>query len=257
MCRSTEQLYADLYDLSVPDWPGEIDFYLSHAHRAGSVLEVACGTGRVALRLAAAGIPVSGVDLSPELLAVARAKTTGENPRWLEGDMRTFRAGEQYNLVIIPGHSFQFMLTPADQLTCLLNIRSHLLPGGRLIIHLDHQDYAWLAGLPLENGTFEPGTLRNHPQTGETFRPAHAWVYDPATQTATVTSRWERLGPAGEVLETWVRDPMPLHCVFRFEMEHLLLRAGYEIEGVYGDFFGGKLMAKSETMLWVAMTPPG
>lgn len=252
MSQTAEQLYADLYDLSVPDWPGEIDFYLSRARQAGSVLEVACGTGRVALRMAAAGIPVTGIDLSPELLAVARTKTTGENPRWLEGDMRTFQAGEQYDLAIIPGHSFQFILTPADQLACLLNIRRHLHPGGRLIIHLDHQDTTWLAGLPLENGIFEPGTPRIHPQNGNPFRPAHAWTYDPGTQTATVTSRWQQLGPDGEILHTWMRAPMPLHCVFRFEMEHLLLRAGYEIEGVFGDFFESELMAKSESMVWVA-----
>ena len=87
---------AQLYDASVPDWPGEIDFYqelaAEAASKGGAVLEVACGTGRVAIRLAQDGVSVDGIDLSPATLDVAREKSAGiPHVCWVEGDMRSFR----------------------------------------------------------------------------------------------------------------------------------------------------------------------
>lgn len=81
-------LYAELYDLAVPDWPGEMDFYLALAQEAtrdgGAVLEVACSSGRITLRLAQAGIPVVGFDLSSAMLDRARAKGAGlPHVRWV------------------------------------------------------------------------------------------------------------------------------------------------------------------------------
>jgi hypothetical protein len=63
---------------------------------------------------------------------------------------------------------------------------------------------------------------------------------------------WEQVNPDGEVIDVWKMDPMPLHCVFRFEMEHLLNRVGFSIEAVYGDFFKGALADESGNMIWVA-----
>ncbi len=78
MTTDYRQLYAALYDDSVPNWPGEIDFYrdlATQTHAQGqAVLDVACGTGRIALPLIQAGISVTGVDLQPTMLAVARTK---------------------------------------------------------------------------------------------------------------------------------------------------------------------------------------
>lgn len=110
---------SQFYDAAVPDWPGEIDFYrellADVRQQGGSVLEVACGTGRVAVRLAQEGVRVVGIDRSADFLAGARPKTaTLPNVRWEQADMRTFDLGETFTLVIIPGHSFQHMLTPAD-----------------------------------------------------------------------------------------------------------------------------------------------
>ena len=96
--KTPEQLSAELYDVSVPDWDGEIDFYRELAReakaRGQSVLEVACGTGRVTLRLAQEGVDIVGTDLDEEMLKIARRK--GEevpNVRWVQGDMRTLDLG--------------------------------------------------------------------------------------------------------------------------------------------------------------------
>lgn len=253
-----QQLYAELYDVAVPDWPGEIDFYRDLLVALGGagmdVLEVACGTGRVALRLAPHAGSLTGLDLSPELLAIARQKSRSVgNVEWAQGDMRTFALGRTFGLVLIPGHSFQYMVTPDDQLACLENIGRHLSNDGILVVHLDHQDVGWLAGL--QRTVDKPEEIVReliHPVTGGRVRTRHTWAFEPATQTATVTRRWEALDAGGAIIARWEMAPAALHCVFRFEMEHLLRRAGFAIEAVYGDFFKADLGGASESMIWVA-----
>lgn len=261
MESSPEQLAADLYDVIVPDWDGEIDFYCRYAHqvteRGQPVLEVACGTGRVTLRLAQEGVKIVGSDLDEEMLKVARRKSPGlSNVGWVRGDMRSLELGELFGLIIVPGHSFQFMCTSEDQVQALQTLKRHLLPGGVLILHLDHQSVDWLGDLLGEQcGKFEPGKVVVHPQTGHLIRKANAWRYERSTQTATVVTKWEEMGEDGSILQTWERKPMSLHCVFPFEMEHLLARTGFEERVVYGDFFGHPLNENSPEMIWVARKP--
>jgi len=252
------EYYAQTYDASVPDWPGEIDFYQEMAAQAkrngGAVLEIACGTGRVAIRLAREGVKVVGLDLSPHMLEVARQKSVGlEHMRWVQGDMRSFELGETFGLVIIPGHAFQNLNTPQDQVACLECIRRQLRPNGFLVVHLDHQDLSWLGDLLRETGgVFEAAEQFRHPETGRQIRTFRAWSYEPASQTAICQTAWEEVGADGQVLNRWQTQPIRLHCVFRFEMEHLLARVGLTIEAVYGDFFRHPLGDENSEMIWVA-----
>lgn len=261
MTLSAQQIYAELYDLYVSDWPGELDFYRELAAeplvQEHGLLEIACGTGRVALRLAQDGIRITGLDLSPELLVIARAKSCGRpNVSWICADMQAFKLGEKFGAMIIPGHSFQFMTTPQAQLDCLGCIRRHLFPGGRLALHLDQPGEDWLDGLLAQTATsWRHGSLLTHPVTGRTYRKANYWTYDPVTHTAANHIRWEMLGERGEVVQTWPMAPMRLRVFSRGEVEELLDRAGYEIEAVYGDFFKQPLTDTSANMIWVARNP--
>jgi SAM-dependent methyltransferase len=249
--------YAQTYDASVPDWPGEIDFYrelASTAHSAGqAVLELACGTGRVAIRLAESGVQVVGLDLSAAMLAIAREKSSATpGIRWVEGDMRSFDLGETFGLVIIPGHAFQNLVTPEDQVHCLQSIRRHLAPQGILVIHLDHQSVDWLGELTKDKGgVFEEAEQFRHPVTGRQVRASRAWSYEPATQTAIAQTVWEEIDAQGAVVDRHESGAIRLHCAFRFEMEHLFPLAGYEVQKVWGDFQGGELNDDSEEMVWV------
>ena len=180
-----DEIYARLYDASVPDRPGEIDFYLKLARQAKdqgqAVLEVACGTGRVGLRLAQAGAQVTGVEIPAPMLEIARMKSQAKNVSWVEGDMRDFDLNQQFGLVIVPGYSFQFMLTEMDQLRCLENIKRHLTADGRLVVHLDHQDMDWLGSLVSGKGGIfhdkgvKPGAAkwRPHPHLASLVVPAY------------------------------------------------------------------------------------
>ena len=252
------QFYAEIYDTVVSDWPGETDFYRDLARqtaRAGhQVLEIACGTGRVAVRLAQDGVDVVGLDISSGMLSVARQKSVGlQQVRWVCADMRSFDLGESFGLVIIPGHSFQNILTADDQLATLRSIRRHLNPSGTLVVHLDHLSMDWLGELTREwGGVFEPAESFRHPTTGQQIRTQRAWSYEPAAQTAVSEVVWEAFDASGEAVERWESGPLRFHCVFRFEMEHLLGRAGYEMRSVCGDFCQGRLRGESSEMIWVA-----
>jgi SAM-dependent methyltransferase len=252
------EFYAQTYDESVPDWPGEIDFYRGMAaevkRSGGAMLEIASGTGRVAIRLAQEGVNIVGLDLSPQMLEVAREKSVGlENMRWVQGDMRSFELGQTFEIVIITGHAFQHLNTPQDQVACLECIRRHLRRGGFLVVHLDHQDVSWLGDLLREKGgRFEAAGQFQHPESGRQVRTSRAWSYEPASQTAICQTAWEEIETDGQVVNRWQTRPTRLHCVFRFEMEHLLARVGFAIEAVYGDFFRHVLGDTSSEMIWVA-----
>jgi len=262
--QNPENYYAQTYDDSVSDWPGEIDFYLQTSEKTksinGTVLELACGTGRISIRLAQHGVNVVGLDFSPEMLAVAKKKSIGlQNIEWIESDMRSFALDKVFDLAIIPGHSFQNLNTAMDQYNCLVCVKNHLRSGSSLIIHLDHmnrENVEWLGSISnKKRGIFEQKESFVHPKTELVTRALRAWSYEPSTQTATLQTIWEELGENDQVINRIEREAIRLHCVFRLEMEHLLARAGFMPCTVYGDFFRGELLDYGPSMIWIAEVP--
>ena len=259
---SARQFYAETYDTCVSDWSGEIDFYREIATAAvnvedGVVLELACGTGRIAIRLVQSGVSVVGLDRSPEMLAVAMRKSThNKYVHWIEADMRDFELDQRFDLVIIPDHSFHNLNSADDQYACLNCVRDHLVPGGTLVVHLDHMNshnMCWLGEISGEKGgIFEEAERFKHPLTGNQVQTKRAWSYETATQTAILQTVWEEFDDNGEVTNLWDTGLIKLHCVFRFEMEHLLERAGFEMDHLYGDFYRGELQNDSTEMIWIA-----
>jgi hypothetical protein len=84
-----------------------------------------------------------------------------------------------------------------------------------------------------------------------------AWSYESATQTASAIDAWEFIGEDGTVRERQESGAKRLHCVFRFEMEHLLARTGFEVESLYGDFSRQELQDISSEMIWIARKGKG
>src|SRR5204863_1931340 len=122
---------APFYDLDLEGVEDDVDMYREFASRQGdSVLELGCGTGRVAVPLAEAGLKVTGVDLSAGMLAVAR-KRAGKLPlTCLEGDMRSVRLRRKFETVLIPFGSLQHMATPDEVAEALATAAHHLARGG-------------------------------------------------------------------------------------------------------------------------------
>ncbi len=112
------------------------------AQQDGAVLELACGTGRVALDLAEKGFEVWAVDVSEPMLDQLQAKIS-RLPAALHSrvhvscqDMRTFELGRQFALIIIPYRSFQALLTPQEARDCLQRVKRHLAPGGLFVFDI-------------------------------------------------------------------------------------------------------------------------
>lgn len=259
---NAQQFHVETYDVWMSDWPGEIGFYQEIVteempSKDGVVLDIACGTGRIGIRLAENGISVVGLDRSPEMLAIARQKSVNNDLiSWIEGDMRSFELDKLFDLVIIPSHSFQNINTPDDQANCIECICRHLKPGGLLCVHLDHmndENMSWLGAISgNKRGEFEDAEQFKHPETGLTVQASRAWSYEPASQTAIMQTIWKEIDQDGKQIRRWNTEPIPLHCVFRFEMEHLLKRAKFEVEQIYGDFYRQELRDDSPHMIWLA-----
>lgn len=159
------RLATEIYDITKPIGHsfGDVEFYLQRLKSCtGPVLEPAVGTGRVMIPLLEAGIEVEGVDNSPEMLAICRARCAerGLQPVLHEGDMGSLSLPERYEAIIIPAGSFLLIERREESLGALKRFREHLLPGGRLILDLELQT-------DLRVGTISTGTVET-PQ-GETI----------------------------------------------------------------------------------------
>jgi len=256
------QLYQDelaqLYDVAVPDWPGEIAFYRQLIQQSlpgkRSVLEIACGTGRVAVQLASANVPITGIDLSDEMLAFAKSKSADlTNANWILADMRSFELARTFGLVIVPAYSFQLLLTETDQAACLRQIARHLSLGACLTLHLEHHDPQWLASLPTNDFTpFDASGETIHPTSGQRIRVSYAWSYSPESRSVSVIIRYEIIGNSGEVASSTDRGPLRMHCTYPDELQEQLAEAGFNTEATYGDFFGSPFDDAADEMIWVA-----
>lgn len=150
LSRKMEQLpnlylsTADFYDSDNRELDtSDVDFYLNYAEEMdGPVLDLCCGTGRIALPLANAGFNVTAVDLSLTMLAVLFKKADNldsgkkANIKIVHGDMKTISLNTSYKLIIIALRSFQVLQSKNEVEETLENIRRHLDPNGALIINL-------------------------------------------------------------------------------------------------------------------------
>ncbi len=141
------------------------------------VLDAGCGTGRVAVELAARGHDVTGVDLDPSMLDVARGLSSQVS--WLQGDLSSLDLDQRFSVVVAAGNVMVF-LTPGTESLVVQRLAVHLLPGGLLVagfalregpsgIDLDLADYdAWCAeaGLTLHRRL---ATWEGEPYAGGTY----------------------------------------------------------------------------------------
>ncbi len=131
-----DRLYRDpalarFYDLE-NGWGPDFDYCRRLAEAARTVLDLGCGTGRLAADLGE-GRDVVGVDPAAAMLDIARRRPGGHKVAWVQADARTVRLGRRFDLVLLTGHAFQVFLTDDDQRAALSTIAAHLAPGGRFI----------------------------------------------------------------------------------------------------------------------------
>ncbi len=100
----------------------------------GAALELAIGTGRIALPLAARGIRVDGIDISPAMIAQLRAKPGGEALSVTVGNFADVAVPDTYSLIFIVWNTLFNLLSQQEQVTCFQNVAAHLTPGGSFVV---------------------------------------------------------------------------------------------------------------------------
>lgn len=126
---------ADIYDDLVRDMPvGVVVDSVVRLAEGGPVLEFGIGTGRLALPLAAAGLTVAGVEGSPDMLAVLRAKPGGDRIPVTVGDFAETRVEGRFALVLLAFNTVFALPSQDAQVRCFRNAAAHLRPGGRFVV---------------------------------------------------------------------------------------------------------------------------
>ena len=261
-----DSLHTEIYDalgarlVAGSPVQGDTDFYRRLASETGGpILEVGCGTGRVAASLAADGHEVVGVDLSAPMLRLAERKRAALSAdvagrlSFHRADLATLDLGRDFALIVTPGRVFQFMLTSAAQREALTALRTHLRPNGRLVLDL------FDPRLDLVIRTGEGTTQRReliHPTTGNRV----TWEVggqrpDPARQLIIEDWTFSEIDAAGAVLRT-ATEQLTLRWTLRSEMRFLFELVGFEVVADYGDFGGGP-PAYGREQVWVLSRAKG
>ncbi len=228
--------FADVYDLEYHDRTVDLPLYRWATDTFGSpILEVGIGTGRVAFDLAALGHTVVGIDNSVRMLQQLqlRRKSLPDKVRSrvsaVAADVREFALQTRFPLCIAPFRALAHLLTVEDQLRGLERIREHLQPGGTLVFDTFEPLPQWLA-----QRRFKDEEMREDPNTGEPVRIVTRVEFEPAPQLVHFRTRYLRKNAAGR----WAgkQRRMTMRYSYRYELEHLLWRAGFEMQTCYGWF---------------------
>lgn len=249
------------YDLLTAGF-NDIPFYVEEALKSGSpVLELGCGTGRVASAIAAAGVHVVGLDCSETMLRIGRnnmrklEKDAAALIDLLHGDMRDFDLGASFRLVVIPCRSFQYLLTPEDQRRALQCVRRHLTPDGRLVFNIGSPR----AGADSYGSAPRAGAMRKSdeltvPESNERLIVWQAERIDQETQVVEYDLVFELFDAEGRMVSRH-HVLSRLRYTHRFEMQHLLERCGFSVESLLGTFRREPFKFGRE-QIWTASVDP-
>jgi SAM-dependent methyltransferase len=240
----------DFYD-SVPLYVNrrDVQFYVDEARGAGGrVLEVGCGTGRILLPIARAGLPVDGMDASSQMLERCEAKLRAESEAirnrvtLRKGDARSFDLGRTFDLVTAPFRVMQHLTTTEEQLGFLDSAARHLAPGGRLVFDVFNPHFGKLVSADGQEHEDTPDTPmkdgRSFRRTGRVARVR--WI----EQVSELELIYYVSSELGGKVERYV-DSFDMRWFLRAELVNLLARAGFSVRSIYGDFDRSPLTDRS------------
>jgi ubiquinone/menaquinone biosynthesis C-methylase UbiE len=247
-----DHLYYDgrHYDAAV-QFRQDIAFWIGQAKRYGDpILELACGTGRVAIPLAKAGYRVTGLDASTSMLAQARRRSAeeGVSVEWLHGDVRDFGLGKQFPVVIFPFNAICHLRGFEDLEACLTCVKRHLRPDGRFILSEFNPRLDILLRSAEER---YPHTQYVAPDDGGTIVVTENNVYDSATQINHVKLCHTWPGSREEVVEE-----LNMRIYYPQELDALLKYNGLRIEAKLGDYDGAPFASASPYQVIVCSASP-
>ena len=206
----------------------------------GRVLELAIGTGRVAVPLRERGVDVTGIELSAPMVARLREKVDEATIPVVMGDMATARAQGEYALVYLVFNTISNLLTQAEQVACFRNAARHLVPGGRFVIELWVPELRRLPpGVPATVGVREAGYV-----LVDTYDVLHQHVVSHHFTFDENGGHQARIGRS------------PHRYIWPAELDLMAELAGFTLESRYADWSGSEFTADSPSHVSVYRLPP-
>ena len=254
------------YDLEHACKEADVRFYVECVRQwqPRRILELGCGTGRVTLPMASLnsrGTPgeVVGLDAESDMLkaAVQKARETassGVRPiRWIEGDMRHWRAEEPFDLIVAPCGTLCHLLSVEDQIATWATAHANLNPGGRFVAETPMAEFARFA----ESMQVPPRAIleidndASLPQKEGSKRQLRykTVLYDAAQQCASVRFLYDEF-QRNDASDHFVSD-YEHHVYYPREMELLFRMSGFVVESVWGDFQRSSLANTSRQLIMV------
>lgn len=228
-------LMAQAWDVLRGDtsgWPDRA-FYLNLIEQYGQpALDVGCGTGRLLLDYLAQGVDVDGVDNSPEMLDLCRAKAEalGLSPALYEQYVEDLALPRRYRTILVPSSSLQLIIEPETIARAMERLVAHLEPGGALVASFMT---LWQPGDPLES-EWEKSAVRE--SDGATFRRVSRSWYDPTTETEATEDLYQVIVDGSVVAEELHRRAPATRSYTQAPARALFERAGLEDVRVYREF---------------------
>jgi SAM-dependent methyltransferase len=225
------EMWAPFYDEIWGEVGEEIDLLKTLAGSPPRALELAVGSGRVAIPLSQAGVAVTGIDISDDMVALMRAKAGGDEISVLMGDFAEVAVEETFPLVYLPFNTLFILPDQARQIDCFLNVAAALEPGGRFVLDAFVPDIRRFDAYETRMGVSSISSST-----------AHAWelsIHDPMEQS--VVSHHVRYLDDG----TTVVLPVRVRYAWPSEMDLMARIAGLELESRWGWYDRRQFTAKS------------
>jgi SAM-dependent methyltransferase len=255
----TAAALARLYDVDLIDDPGDLDLYLALAARTGGpILELAAGSGRIAVPLARAGYEVTAVDIDPAMLARLRHRleeTAKAEPEvaarvhLVERDLvgLAIPGSPRFGLAVLALNSILLLDSRAKQRAALETMTRHLAPGGVAVVDV------WLPAaheLARYDGRLSLEYVRTDPETDLVVTKTTSAEHEPTRGHVELTAIYEE-GAQGGPVRRWVRQDR-LRLLAADELSEMAEDAGLIVEVLAGSYDLEPLVNHDERVILIA-----
>lgn len=208
----------------------DIPFYIEMAKKAkGPVLEIACGTGRITIPIAKAGVDIMGLDFSGAMLKRAREKSKKEGVKikWLKADCRNFKLGRKFDLIYMPFNSMQHLHDRVSIEKMFSCVKKHLSKKGKFIVDVFNPNPHFL---DRDTNELFPVGYYKDPYTNKDILVNEQYSYNKKDQVANIIWHYKR----GK--KRLFSKKLNMRCFFPMEFDSLFHYNGFKVLQKHGSF---------------------
>jgi len=245
---------AHLYDQIHSGFTEDVDFLIDQKNDlVEPILELGCGSGRILLALAQAGIRITGIDNSLAMLTRAQVKLQkqpkeiNELVTILEGDISTFTITNKFGTAIC-SHNTLYHLQESERIACFRSIHQHLKPGGTIFID---QENPFKVADPVDDGLLLLERRIIDPEGGNILLQFASSRVDQKAEKCYLTWIYDESPIAGGPINRIVVDST-FYIVSRHQLELELEGSGFALKAVYGNYQKKPYTEDSQRLLVLA-----